>query len=49
MTKIFYEKPTCEILVVRFEGALLTVSGGDPGKAGQNLTQGNSWTFDDED
>ena len=27
MNKIFYEKPTVELLVVRFEEGLLTVSG----------------------
>ena len=44
-----YSTPEVETLVIRFEGNLLTISGGDAGKAGQNLTQGNSWTFDDED
>ena len=39
MKKVFYEKPTTETLVVRFEGAILYVSGGanyanTPGGAG---------------
>ena len=47
--KELYSSPTSELLVVRFEEGMLNISGGDAGKAGQNLTQGNSWTFDDED
>ena len=47
--KATYERPTTDLLVIRFEQNLLNISGGDAGKAGQNLTQGNSWTFDDED
>ena len=49
MKKVFYEKPTTETLVVRFEGSLLTLSGGEEGKAGKNLDRGNVWSFDDED
>ena len=47
--KSLYEAPTTNAIVVRFEGNLLTISGGEEGKAGKNLSQGNVWSFDDED
>ena len=34
MKKVFYEKPTTETLVVRFEGAILT--GSDPNRVRSN-------------
>lgn len=47
--KSLYEAPTTDVLVVRFEENLLTISGGEEGKAGKNLDRGNVWSFDDED
>lgn len=44
--KSLYEAPTTDVLVVRFEGAILTISGdGDPNA----WTKGNTNWFDDED
>ena len=44
--KLAYEAPKIEALVVRFEGAILTISGdGDPNA----WTKGNTNWFDDED
>ena len=44
-----YESPSTQILELRFESGLLYVSGGEPGAAGNNLGQGNSWGFGDDD
>ena len=43
-TKRAYDAPLCEALEVKFEGNVLTTSG-DPGKAGQDLPKGNSYSF----
>lgn len=46
--KTFYEAPETELILVRFEDNFCGTNG-DPGKAGQDLGKGNSFTFDDED
>ncbi len=44
-----YLSPETEPLVIRFEGEILTISGGAPGAAGADLIQGNSFDFGDDD
>lgn len=46
--KTYFEAPQAELIVVRFEENFL-LSGGEQGKAGQDLGKGNSYYFDDED
>lgn len=46
--KSLYEAPHTDILVIRFESALLQASYGDQGKAG-TLGTGNVYTFGDDD
>ena len=40
MNKIFYEKPTVELLVVRFEENIMSPAYGAKGTAGQNIEDG---------
>lgn len=47
--KLMYEAPEAQTLVIRFESTILTLSGGNPGSAGENLIPGNSWDFGDDD
>ena len=46
--KTTYERPTTDVLVIRFEGNLLQASYGDQGKAG-TLGTGNVYDFGDDD
>lgn len=43
-----YTTPESELLIIEFEENFCGTTG-DPGKAGQDLGKGNSFTFDDED
>ena len=48
--KATYERPTTDLLVIRFEQGLLTGSPyGDQGAAGKNFSSGGVYNFDDED
>ena len=49
--KLLYEAPAAETFVVRFEGAIMHLSGGnlgDPGKAGAILDKDNINYYDDD-
>lgn len=49
MNKIFYEKPTVELLVVRFEENLLVISGGANWASQAGGAGGNDSYSDGED
>ena len=47
--KINYETPDAELIVVRFEGNFCATGNyGDEGAAGNKLTSGGTFDFDDE-
>ena len=43
-----YDRPTTDVLMVRFEGNLLTGSYGEEGAAGAKVVNGGVYDFDDE-
>ena len=47
MSKILYEKPSTELLVLRFEEGILTGSPvyGDPGEAGGEIGNGETYNL----
>ena len=50
MNKKTYENPESELLMVRFEGNFCATGNyGDEGAAGNKLTSGGTFDFDDED
>ena len=44
-TKSLYEAPTTDVLVVRFEGAILQASYGAKGEAGQRMVDDDDYNY----